>query len=340
MPSVPRVLRPVLPCAFALAACSDHRYGFFPETDGDAGSSSISSTEPTTTTLSPTTISPTTVQPTTSPPPTTTPPTTITTDTDTATVTTDPTSATTSGVECGQIVLAPEVPQQFFGSLGGQGDSFSLICGGVGGSDLALVWRAPFTGRFQVDTIGSSFDTLVGVIDGTCFGKELACDDDAGGNLNSRVEVDLFAGQAVTIVVDSFNQSFGEFVVNITEVPIDTQCPDTAFEPIVPLVMPGQTAGAPNVRAGSCGGADGPEIEAEWFPPFDGLFHFEVIEADFDPVMYLLLNSCDGPELKCSDDAFGLFPGFDIELAGGEPVVIVVDGAASSGKFTLSISEG
>lgn len=344
----PRVPLPVLAGALALAGCNDHRLGFFPVTETDGWASSDGSTEVTTTTMSPTTVSPTTVSPTTVAPttmsPTTMSPTaptsitSITSESDTGTVTTDPT-ATTGGIECGELMLAPEVPQISFFSLFGQGDAFSLSCGGVGGSDVALLWTVPFTGRFAFDTSGSNFDSVVAVIDGFCFGSELACDDDSGGNLNGRVELDLFVGQTVTVVVDSFGQNFGEVRLEISQVE-DGTCPDTEFPQIVPFVTPGQTAGAPNQRAGSCGGQDSPEIEALWVPPFDGLFRFEVLEADFDPVMYLRANDCEGPEIDCNDDFIGLNPAIDTVLVGGQPVVIIVDGlGASAGKFTLQVRE-
>lgn len=321
-------------CALALAlvGCNDHRYGFFGDTDGGVTTGAETTTDGPTTTVSPTTVQPTTL-----------PPTTITTET---TVTTTPpptvtsvTSVTTEGTGCGFFVLPAAVPTQGFASLAGQPDAFALGCGGAGGSDVAFLWRAPFTGRFVVDTLGSNVDTLLGVLDGECAGVELACDDDGGPDLTSRVEVDLFEGQAVTFVVDSFSAGFGDVVLNVAEVPIDATCPDDDFGTQLPLTAPGQTAGASNVRVGSCGGFDAPEIEALWTAPFAGLYRFEIVESDFDPVMYLQAGACGAPELICSDDGVSLNPAFDVFLETFQPVLIVVDGAGgSSGSFTLSVS--
>lgn len=308
--------------------CNDHRYGFFGDTEG--GTDAQTST--TEITLSPTTVSPTTVQPTL--------PTTITTDPTTTTdptITTVTTETTAGGIECGQLVLPPEVPVQGFGTLAGQPDAFSLSCGGIGGSDLAFVWRAPFDGRFRVETLGSNFDSLLTVLDGQCFGPELGCNDDAG-DLTSRVDVDLFGGQTVTFVVDSFNQGVGEVALTVSEVPVESTCPDGDFGSTLPFSTPGQTAGAPNVRSGFCGGSDAPEIEARWTAPFDGVFRFEVTESDFDPLMYLLAGDCSGPQLDCVDDFGGVNPRIDVLLPAGQAVIIVVDGAGgSSGSFTLQI---
>lgn len=330
-----------LVCALVLVGCNDHRYGFFGDTEGEGGSTEGTGTTGIST-LSPTTVSPTTVQPTTltDPVPTTTDPTVPTTIT---TVTSTPTTETTSGgILCGELTLPSEVPVQGFASLLGQPDQFSLSCGGIGGSDVAWVWTAPFSGRFLVETSGSNFDTLLSVVDGVCFGPELGCDDDGGGNATSRLEVDLFAGQTVTFIVDSFQQNSGDVLLTVTEVPVPppppSECPDGDFGSQLPFQTAGQTAGAPNERAAFCGGQDSPEIEAMWTAPFEGLFRFEVIDSDFNPVMYVLNGSCFEPELDCSDDAVGLNPRLDMFLGAGQPVIIVVDGAfGSAGKFTLRI---
>jgi hypothetical protein len=247
----------------------------------------------------------------------------------------------TGGIECGELQLDTSVPVQSFASLQGQGDGFSLTCGGIGGSDLSFIWTPPFTGRFQFDTIGSNFDSLLGVVEGACFGKELGCDDDNGGNLTSLLQLDLVVGQTVTIVIDSFGQSIGEVVLNVSEVPIPNECPDAFFDPIVPIAIDGQTLGASDARTGSCAGADSPDIEALWTAPFEGLFSFRVVDADFDPSLYLLDSSCDGPELACNDDSAGLLPAVTAFLFAGQSVVVVVDGTGGqAGKFVLQIDQG
>jgi hypothetical protein len=336
-----RPLVSTLGCALALAGCNGHRYGFFGDTDGEGGSTDAETNTTDMTTLSPTTVQPTTVQPTTITDPTTTTDPTVTATVPTSiTETTNPTTTVdpTGGLECGELVLPSEVPVQGFGALAGQGDGFALSCGGVGGSDLSFVWVAPFSGRFLVETAGSTFDTLLAVIDGFCFGPELGCNDDGAPDLTSRVEVDLFAGQTVTFVVDSFQQGPADVVVTVTEVPVVDECPDGDFGSTVPFQTSGQTAGAPNLRAAFCGGESSPEIEALWTAPFDGVFRFQVTESDFDPLMYILAGSCFDGEFDCSDNANGLLPQIDLFLVAGQPVIVVIDGqSGTSGKFSLLI---
>ena len=60
-------------------------------------------------------------------------------------------------------------------------------------------------------------DTILSVVDG-CDGAVLACNDDESpsGALWSIVEVDLVAGQVVTVVVDSWwPQEDNGYVLNI-----------------------------------------------------------------------------------------------------------------------------
>lgn len=328
--------------ALVLAGCNGHRYGFFGDTEGEGGSTDETHTTDITT-VSPTTVQPTTVQPTTITDPTTTtdPTVTATLPTTITTVTTDTTTVDpTSGLECGELIMPSVVPAQGFGGLSGQADAFSLSCGGTGGADLAFVWVAPFTGRFLVETLGSNFDTLLAVIDGFCSGPELGCNDDGAPDLTSRVEVDLFAGQTVTFVVDSFAAGPAEAVVTVSEVPVVDKCPDGDFGSTVPFQTSGQTAGAPNIRASFCGGESSPEIEALWTAPLDGLFRFQVTESDFDPLMYILSGGCFEPEFDCSDNVNGLLPQIDLFLFAGQSVIIVIDGAGgTAGKFSLQIDQ-
>lgn len=336
----PRTFLSCVSVSLVVAGCNDHRYGFFGDSEGEAGSETA--TGDPTTTFGPTTVSPTTIT-TTTVGPTTVGPTTVTTTTvpttGPTTITSDPvtsvTTVTTVGPNCGDLILPSTVPVQGLAPLSGGADTFTLSCGGFGGSDVAFVWTVPFNGRFAIDTVGSNFDSLLGVLDGVCGGVELACNDDGGVDLSSRVELDLFAGQTLTLVVDSFGPTFGDVVLNINEVPIVDSCPDGDFGSQVPFTIPGQTAGASNVRAGSCGGFDSPEIEATWTAPFDGLFRFVITEADFVPVLYLRDSICEGVEFACSSDAI-----VDVPLAGGQTVVVVVDGqAGTSGNFTLAIDQ-
>lgn len=87
-----------------------------------------------------------------------------------------------------------------------------------GGRDVAFQFTAPAAGRYDITTIGSSFDTVLSVRRG-CGGEEIACNDDArpGMETRSAVTVDLGACETVIIVVDGFSAAeMGDVAVHVT----------------------------------------------------------------------------------------------------------------------------
>jgi hypothetical protein len=102
------------------------------------------------------------------------------------------------------------------GTTTGTGVEFAGSCGGATAPELAFRWVAPTSGLYVFDTRGSAFDTLLYVRAGSCIGRELACDDDAGGGNASLVRLPLAAGDAVILFVDGFGMGVGNFVLNVT----------------------------------------------------------------------------------------------------------------------------
>ncbi|MEC8425810.1 MAG: hypothetical protein VX000_18625, partial [Myxococcota bacterium] len=83
-------------------------------------------------------------------------------------------------------------------------------CGSTASSapDHAIAWTAPDAGCYAADTFGSSFDTVLRVVEG-CDGEELACDDDSRDSSGaytsqSQLLVGGSSGRAYTFVVDGF----------------------------------------------------------------------------------------------------------------------------------------
>jgi hypothetical protein len=93
---------------------------------------------------------------------------------------------------------------------------------GAGGQDIAVQWTVPVTGQYTINTIGSDFDTVLYLLDRSCDGESLICNDDAfggsgggPGGLLSQVTPPLEAGQNVIIVIDAYGGADGDFVLNI-----------------------------------------------------------------------------------------------------------------------------
>lgn len=348
-------------CLVALAACSGHRYGFFGDEDGETGGgTSTTSPDPTltpttdppiTTTPDPTNPNPTTSDPTipdpTVPDPTTTGPSTLTDSSDPSTVS-DPstfeTTDTTSGPElCNEVLLEPLVPQSVFASNFGNPDLFKLSCNPTVAGEAVFVWQAPFGGVFRFDTIGSSFDTVLGVLGDFCGGPEFGCNDDFEGP-TSALEFELAGGQLLTLVVEGLGGAEGELALNITQVDLP---PPSPCNPIDLGTVSGgggffgSTIELDDLRFGTCGGDGAPEQGFMWTAPHSGVFRFHVAGNDFDPVLYVRDDDCDGPELACNDDFDGLNAQVDLVLGPEDgPIFLFVDGIGSqAGTYDLSISE-
>jgi len=116
---------------------------------------------------------------------------------------------------CPELELGAAVPVSVGGNLLGATPSVQSQCAPTQGGDVGYRFTAPEDGAYRVDTIGSSFDTVLSVRDGGCGGAELACDDDAGGNLASLVELGLTAGQTIVITVEGFDGDAGDYQLSV-----------------------------------------------------------------------------------------------------------------------------
>ncbi len=84
----------------------------------------------------------------------------------------------------------------------------------AGGKSVWYSWTSPVTGLATIDTVGSSFDTLLGVYTGNALATltPIASNDDivAGNNQQSRVSFQAAAGTVYRIAVDGYNQTAPE----------------------------------------------------------------------------------------------------------------------------------
>jgi hypothetical protein len=96
-------------------------------------------------------------------------------------------------------------------------NNFTGSCGGGDGLDVCFTWAAAAADRYQFDSFGSDYDTVLYVNDAT--GTEIGCSDDSGGS-QSMVVADLGAGDSVTIVLDGWGAaSTGNYILNVVSVP-------------------------------------------------------------------------------------------------------------------------
>jgi len=115
-----------------------------------------------------------------------------------------------------------------------------------------LLYTAPLSGDYFIDTCGSSFDTVLSVRDGSCDGAELpgGCNDNRAGACpnptDSEVKVTLAAGQKVVIVVDGVTISDkGPFTVHINGPGVTPTSTPTGASTLTQTRTPTRTPTAP-----------------------------------------------------------------------------------------------
>jgi hypothetical protein len=82
-------------------------------------------------------------------------------------------------------------------------------------------WTAPNTGSYNINTIGSGYDTWLSLFTGSDVSNLslVAADDDSGGGLTSRIYLDAIAGQTYQIAVEGWSSSTGPINLNIAPAP-------------------------------------------------------------------------------------------------------------------------
>lgn len=104
------------------------------------------------------------------------------------------------------------------GDTTGRYNAFQPWCAAAGGAgEFVYTFFAPIAGWYTFDTIGSTFDTVLYMLDGICSdepARRVACRDAESG-----FTVYLEAGAFKTVVVDGVGDAEGGFILNIAEVP-------------------------------------------------------------------------------------------------------------------------
>lgn len=140
---------------------------------------------------------------------------------------------------CGIVALPGETTGTVQGTSSPAGGHQSTSsCSTSFAPDVTYAFVAPVEGRYAFDTVGTVFDTTLTVRRGC---TEVTCNDDVDGNVSSRVEIDIVAGDEVLITVDGFSDdAYGNFVLswNLATSPCgdpsltlcDGQCVDTTSD--------------------------------------------------------------------------------------------------------------
>ncbi|MBC8068994.1 MAG: hypothetical protein IAG13_11730 [Deltaproteobacteria bacterium] len=223
--------------------------------------------------------------------------------------------------------LGPELPETLFGNSFGQDDDFTGSCGGAGSPDVGFTFTAPADGSYTFDTHGSQLDSVVYVLDGTCDGTELGCNDDGDG-AQSVVVVDLVADQTVTVIVDGNGDAGLPFSLRVQSGALG--CPDGDLGSTVPNLVDGDSSSAFNANAGSCGGG-GNDVSYLFTAPNSGTFTFDTFGSSFVSRIYVQDGTCGGAEIACGRE------GVLADLDAGQQVTVVIDAPFGGGEFSLNV---
>jgi hypothetical protein len=231
---------------------------------------------------------------------------------------------------CGVVDLGSTVPQSVSGSTMGLFDALGGSCGGFGSPDSVFSFTAPFDGTYTFDTFGTPYDSVLYVLDASCF--EIGCNDD-DQVLAAHLTIGLLAGQTVYLVVDGAGGSQGNFVLNLEQTSL---CPSADLGSMVPQTVYGSTIGGASSLDPSCGPSGNPDVTFQFTAPAAASYSFDTFGSNYDTVLHVRDATCAGPELGCNDDALGIASQLSLPLAAGQVVVVVVDGFGS-GDFVLTI---
>ncbi|MGC8840582.1 MAG: CARDB domain-containing protein [Candidatus Sumerlaeaceae bacterium] len=226
--------------------------------------------------------------------------------------------------------------------------------GNIGGASIWYAWQSPNTAnpiRVKIDTIGSGFDTLLGVYTGASVNAltYVAGSDDIvpGSNVQSSVEFEATPNTLYAIAVDGKNGAQGNVVLNLSVSATNDNFAQAALLSGASGSVSGLTicaskeAGEPN-HAGNAGGHS---VWFHWTAPRSGAALFTTQGSRFDT----LLSVYTGASLSSltlvgeNDDVGGgaTYSSVTFPVSAGVDYYIALDGKnGDAGNYQLSYSAG
>ncbi|MCP4107176.1 MAG: hypothetical protein GY749_16820 [Desulfobacteraceae bacterium] len=175
--------------------------------------------------------------------------------------------------------------------------------GNTGGKSVWWAWTAPQDSDYSVvvfDTHGSSFDTLLAVYTGpevSNLTKKAGNDDDGSDNGNSRLACQVQAGERYYIVVDGYDGSSGDIVLNwkMVKPPANDNFDNAELITGLSGQVTGSNADAtmdlnePSYRWFRCDVDH--SVWWRWTAPESGYFSFDTHGSDFDTFLAITTGS-------------------------------------------------
>ena len=209
------------------------------------------------------------------------------------------------------------------------------FCGGAGGPEVVYAFNLEEWRQLTV-SLTSAFTPRVYIKKGSCAdGEVVACGTD-------QMTTGVFEPGTYYIFVDSDgNLQKGDFSLTVTPTPPDSPANDSCAGPEQLLFqnnvaqVSGMTLFSNDLYSAACGGAGAPENVFTFTAPA-GLSSLDIsVDADFDPAIYVVKDTCDGNPVACIPAA-----SYQMGWPGSGVYYVFLDGktANDQGIYTLSIT--
>ncbi len=207
----------------------------------------------------------------------------------------------------------------FYGSTQFATNDGTANCGNSNSSpDVWFRFYSANSGRLEIDTCGSAFDTVVSVQErrfsfpGGILYVEVGCNDDAGGNgscpgtYQSFVSVPVGGGDTYRIRLAGYNGARGNYALTTRFYPENDAC--SGATPVTAGTYYGNLDEATNDGTGSCGITETtPDLWYRFTAACSGDVAINTVGSSFDTVLEVW-NGCPGGggPVLCNDDCVGL----------------------------------
>ncbi len=210
------------------------------------------------------------------------------------------------------------------GSTLGAPGQFGSDCGGAESSDLGWLFIPEVSGTYRFDTAGSSFDTVLEVLGDVCGGPVLACNDDNEFNTNAVVDVELQAGQPVTVVVDGYGGQSGEYQLSLELLGSSSGLCDSAE--FLPSTLPVALAWPIDLDFGNlffdCSFANS-ERRLRWTAPEDALVRVRQTALPNFSGLAVFPDGCSEAGFECQVSGSDFEPEVVLSVVAGQELLIV-----------------
>ncbi len=185
--------------------------------------------------------------------------------------------------------------------------------GNAGGGSIWYAWTPTVGGSVTIDTLGSTFDTIMGVYTGTAVNAltTVASNDDiASGNTASRVTFTVAAGTTYRIAIDGYNGLRGNVTLNWVLTAAGAAPANDAFANAQVLTGATGTITATNVNAtketgepAQAGNAGGASVWYAWTPTAGGSVTIDTVGSAIDTTLGVYTGTAvNALTLRASND--------------------------------------